>query len=397
MAIGGMRFEGLLTMHDIPMRITFILPYAGIAGGIRVIAIYAQHLKQRGHDVRVISTALPAHGRLARARQQFNSLLQRTRIIPQSPPDPSHFNGVDVAHTKIREARPVTDADVPDGDVVIATWWETAPWVAQLSTRKGVKMYFVQDYGAHEGQPMDQVAATWMLPLRKMAISKWLVRLIEEYSGDVDVDYVPNAVDPAKFHATPRGKQSRPTVGFLFNPSPQKGCDIIAQAVEIARKKVPDLQVVAFGPGQWRDAELPTNTRLLTCAPDDKLKDIYAQCDAWIFGSRSEGFGLPILEAMACRTPVIGTPAGAAPELLAEGGGILVKLDDPHDMAEAIVKVVRLSESSWRQMSDAAHFTASRFTWEDATTVFEDALRRELERNTRSRQPESMIAALGAP
>jgi len=44
---------------------------------------------------------------------------------------------------------------------------------------------------------------------------------------------------------------------------------------------------------------------------------------------------LPILEAMACRTPVIGTPAGPAPELLGAGGGILVRPEDPADMAMA--------------------------------------------------------------
>ncbi len=103
---------------------------------------------------------------------------------------------------------------------------------------------------------------------------------------------------------------------------------------------------------------------------------LYASCDAWLFASRCEGFGLPILEAMACRTPVIGTPVGAAPELLAAGGGRLVAPQDPAAMARMIVDVARMDDAAWREMSRQAHHTASGYTWDDATDAFEAALRR---------------------
>ena len=114
----------------------------------------------------------------------------------------------------------------------------------------------------------------------------------------------------------------------------------------------------------------------------------------WLFSSRSEGFGLPLLEAMACRTPVIATPAGAAPEVCAGGGGILVPIDDPADMARAIERVAGLPEAAWREMSDKAHATASRYTWDDATDRFEAALNRAVER---SRQGELKVAPDLAP
>jgi glycosyltransferase involved in cell wall biosynthesis len=77
---------------------------------------------------------------------------------------------------------------------------------------------------------------------------------------------------------------------------------------------------------------------------------------------------------MACRTPVIGTPAGAAPELLVDNAGILVKPEDPEDMARAIKQVCSLSESEWEAMSDAAYLKATSYTWEDAVDRFEEAL-----------------------
>ena len=66
----------------------------------------------------------------------------------------------------------------------------------------------------------------------------------------------------------------------------------------------------------------------------------------WLFGAREEGFELPILEAMACRTPVLGTPAGAALELLVDGAGILVPREDPDAMARAIVEVCQMENAA---------------------------------------------------
>ncbi|MEG4224995.1 glycosyltransferase [Microcoleus sp. N9_B2] len=89
---------------------------------------------------------------------------------------------------------------------------------------------------------------------------------------------------------------------------------------------------------------------------------------------------MPILEAMACGTPFIGTPAGAAPELQACGGGILVKPEDPEDMAKAIEQICQLSDAEWRAMSETALETVINYTGEDATNLFEAALYTALER-----------------
>ena len=80
------------------------------------------------------------------------------------------------------------------------------------------------------------------------------------------------------------------------------------------------------------------------------------------------------IEAMACRTPVIGTPAGAAPQLLSGAGGILVAPESQHDMAKAIIRICTMSDQEWRTMSDAAYATATGYTWDDATDRFEAAL-----------------------
>ncbi|PSP31593.1 MAG: glycosyl transferase family 1, partial [Cyanobacteria bacterium QS_8_48_54] len=258
-------------------------------------------------------------------RQQVRSLLRGSGWISVAQRQPSHFDNIDVPCQLIDRYRPVADADVPDADVVVATWWETAEWVAKLSPAKGAKAYFMQDYGA-PGQELEKIVPSWSLPLHIITISQWLANMISEYCGEIPITVIPNAVDLERFHAQPRSKQHCPTVGMNYSPLFTKGSDIALDAVEIARKTLPNLNLLVYGSNpQWKLPPLPPNTTYKYQPTDEEVRTIYASCDAWLFASRIEGFGLPILEAMACRTPVIGTPAGAAPELLSDGAGVLVK------------------------------------------------------------------------
>ncbi|HXN40767.1 MAG TPA: hypothetical protein VN918_03195, partial [Myxococcaceae bacterium] len=72
-------------------------------------------------------------------------------------------------------------------------------------------------------------------------------------------------------------------------------------------------------------------------------------------------------------------PAGAAPELVSQGGGRLVAHDDPAGMARAIEEICTLSDPAWRAISERAHVTAKQHTWARSTDLFENALRRAIE------------------
>lgn len=357
------------------MRITFVLNHVNLNGGIRVIAIYALMLKQRGHEVVVVSRPRPVPSLKERVKSVVKG--RGWPVDPNTLPD--HFDGVDVDLRVIESRRPIEDRDVPDADVVIATWWETVPWVMNLSASKGAKAYFVQDFGANAGQPMDQLAATWRLPMHRIVISKYIENLVREHTpGDArEMSYVPNSVDLEQFRSPERGKQPTPVVGTIFSRSSFKGFDLALSAAKLAREKLPDLKLVAFGlHDKDKDAPLPEWVSLRSRIPDSELKHVYAGCDAWLFPPRKEGYGLPILEAMACRTPVIATPAGAAPELVGQGGGMLVDHDNPAQMADAIVRVCSLADEEWRRLSASAYATVTGYSWSDATERFEAALRK---------------------
>jgi glycosyltransferase involved in cell wall biosynthesis len=173
-----------------------------------------------------------------------------------------------------------------------------------------------------------------------------------------------------QFNAPLRHKQGSPTVGFVYAVAPIKGADICAQACELARLQVPELRVVAFG-ADPADAQvpLPRDTAFFYRPAQDQLKEIYASCDAWLFGSRLDSFGLPILEAMACRTPVIAVPIGAATDLLGDGTGVLVAKESPQEMAAAIVAMCRQSAADWQTCSERAHRKAHGYSWDDAANL----------------------------
>ncbi len=362
------------------MKITFVLPQVGWAGGIRVVAIYADRLKKRGHEVVVVSTP-PEKPSI---RQQVKSVLKGRGWIPYQKNLPSFFDSIDVPHKVLERYRPVTDADIPDADVVVATWWETAEWVAALSKAKGAKAYFIQHYEAFDYLPTERVSATWSLPMHKITVAQWLVDLALTRYGDRNVSLVPCSVDTEQFYAPKRSKQLSPTVGMVYSALSWKGSDLALKAFSLAQNKIPNLRLVVFGGENPSPAlPLPPGTEYVVQPPQNELKDFYSRCDAWLFSSRSEGFGLPIIEAMACRTPVIGTPLGAAPELLNDGAGILVKPEDPVDMATAIERIVGLSETEWQAMSDAAYAKATGYTWDNATELFEAALYTAIEHSNR--------------
>jgi len=349
-----------------------------ISGGDRVVATYAECLHKRGHDVLVVSRPrFPMSW-----RERLRALLKGQGWLSDQKKHPSHFDHLDVPCRLTHHFGPVTDDDLPDADVVIATWWETAEWVANLSQSKGAKAYFIQHHEVFDYLPKERAEASYRLPLHKITIAQWLVDVMKTQYKDHHVSLVPNSVDTTQFFAPPRERQKTPTIGLIYSKLPWKGCDISLEAFSIAAQQIPNLRLISFGSNPpVPNLPLPPGTEFSLSPSQEALRDLYSKCDAWLFGSRIEGYGLPILEAMACRTPVIGTPAGAAPELLAEGAGLLVNPEDPVDMARAIVKIYQISEDQWKEMSNKAHAKATGYTLDTAVDLFESALHTTVERS----------------
>ena len=304
---------------------------------------------------------------------------------PGHVPGESHFDRIPVEHRILERVRSVTDADVPDGDVVIATYYPTVFGVSRLSPSKGAKVFFIQNYELASGTANPRLDATWRSPLHKVVISKWLDELAKTKFADPMVSHVPNSVDTKQFYSPLRQKNSIPMVGLLYATSWMKGCRHSFAALEKVAAELPDLRIICFGaekPG--RDLPLPPNAEFHLRPPQERIRELYARCDLWRCGSEREGFHLPPLEAMACRCPVVSTRVGGPVDIIREGvNGHLVGIGDVDLLAKRALQVLSLPGDQWKRMSDAAFETAIRYSWEDATDLFEDALELAIERTRR--------------
>ncbi|VVN99626.1 glycosyltransferase family 4 protein [Pseudomonas fluorescens] len=353
------------------MKVTFVLPVVGLSGGIRVVAIYAKALSEMGHDVTLVSppaSPVPLH-------RKMRSFITGEGW-PISEKSPSHLDGLGLDHRVIERYRPVLDSDVPDADVVIATWWETAEWVSSLGQAKGVKVYFVQGHEVFPDCPVDRVMATYKMPLHKITISKWLADVMSVEYGDSDVSVVGNSVDHQQFFSAPRGKQRCPTIGFLYHEAPFKGLDVALQVVSLLEKKFSKLRVIVFGNAPPSGFfKLPANFEFYLSPDQDRIRDLYAQCDVWLAASRSEGFNLTAMEAMACRAPVVSTRTGWPLEAIScFKNGVLADIDDAVALARGVERLLTLDELGWRAVSERACQTVASSSWENSAKLFETAL-----------------------
>ncbi len=354
------------------MKITFLLPSVCLAGGIKVAAIYAAALVGNGHHVVLVS---PPPEDIPLRRKLKSLLLGKGWPKTQREP-PSHLDGFGLDHRTLNTWRPIVNSDVPDADIVIATWWETAEWAALLSPQKGAKVYFIQAYEVFPHLPRERVLATYRLPMQKIVIANWLKVLMNDTFADPNVALVPNSVDRAQFFAPSRGKQTRPTIGFLYHASTLKGVDLTLQVIQRLAAKIPQLRVIAFG------SETPfsfphwnADIEFQQSPPQDTLRDIYAQCDVWLTASRSEGFNLPAMEAMACRTPVVATRTGWPEEAIAQYvNGVLVDVGDVDGLTAGVEWALTLTDPNWRAVSTAAFDTVASCSWARSAQMFEQVL-----------------------
>ncbi len=156
---------------------------------------------------------------------------------------------------------------------------------------------------------------------------------------------------------------------------PRKNVPTLLEAFAKLRRTDPELGLVLVGPTGWGDvpvsADLARGVRLLGFLPTDQLHAAYAGARAFCYPSLREGFGLPVLEAMAHGVPVVTSAATAMAEFVSDGG-LLVDPLDANAIAAALETVLgeRHDEFAASALKESA-----RYTWDDAAALTVEAYR----------------------
>lgn len=157
------------------------------------------------------------------------------------------------------------------------------------------------------------------------------------------------------------------TVGVL---EPRKNHALLLRALERLHQQGERVGLVVVGRDGWgwRDplaapaaAALRPWVRIYRNVPDCDLPEFYSRADAFAYPSLYEGFGLPLLEAMACGTPVVASRTSSLPEV-AGGAALLADPHDAEDFAAKLLSVLRSGELRGR-LARAGRERAATFSW----------------------------------
>jgi glycosyltransferase involved in cell wall biosynthesis len=113
--------------------------------------------------------------------------------------------------------------------------------------------------------------------------------------------------------------------------------------------------------------------RLLGPVPDALLPGLYAGAEAFVLPSRYEGFGLPVLEAMASGVPVVAAATGALPETC--GGAARLVAPEPDALRDALLDVLA-DDAERRRLRAAGLARAAGFGWERTACAIDRLLQR---------------------
>ena len=165
------------------------------------------------------------------------------------------------------------------------------------------------------------------------------------------------------------GIGERSDVFSVSTLQPRKNYQMLIRAFKMVAARRPHTLVIAGGKGwlyeqivdEIAHQELEGRVLLVGFAADEDLPALYSGASLFAYPSVYEGFGLPLLEAMACGVPVLNSSASCLPEV---AGDATVQLS-PHDQQAWSEAMVSLLEDSPRRASmvAAGFLQARRFTW----------------------------------
>jgi glycosyltransferase involved in cell wall biosynthesis len=222
---------------------------------------------------------------------------------------------------------------------------------------------------------------------KKDAAEFWQIR-----KQDVDVVYLGSFVKPK----SPRTYFNNKKVLIVSEVSPHKNHFRLLKAFEMVHRKHPDAELTIVGNirehlrsrfdsalADVRSRNQGINISLCGYLTDEEIASLYRTAAVFVYPSLYEGFGLPVLEAMAQGCPVIASNVSSLPEVVGDAAVLIDPLNTT-ELAQAMIKVLTDDELK-REMSIAGISQAKLFSWDTTADryfeVFERVLKDEKAKN----------------
>ena len=196
------------------------------------------------------------------------------------------------------------------------------------------------------------------------------------------IHVIPGGVNIDKFQPSLEQKAARQQLGWsesrpiLFTSRRlvhRTGVDKLLAAMAIIRPKIPDVWLAIAGRGhlqecltqQVKDLGLENNVKFLGFLPDEKLPVAYQAANLTVIPSQSfEGFGLAIVESLACGTPVMCTPVGGMPEILQPFYPELITTSHTASAIAEKLEQILLGQISTPSRESCFQYAVTNFNWE---------------------------------
>ena len=169
---------------------------------------------------------------------------------------------------------------------------------------------------------------------------------------------------------------------FMGTLEPRKNPGALLDSYALVRSRHPEIgELVIAGRAAasaqtWidrtRESDLAGHVRLLGYVPDDDRRALYRQARMLVLPSFEEGFGLPVLEAMACGVPVVISNRGALPEI----AGPAASPVDPNDVEGLAAQMAQLLDRDAARLAVSRGLAqAAKYTWDNCARLTRDAYR----------------------
>lgn len=217
-------------------------------------------------------------------------------------------------------------------------------------------------------------AKFWMHSLvsKLKKLDKFVVLTEEDKNAWSELKNICAIPDPLSFVPTKHSELKEKRVIAVGRYVYQKGFDLLLQAWSKIEKLYPDWQLVVYGDGdrteyeKQMEAQGIDNKRCRLNGPTSNIQQEYINSSVFVFSSRFEGFGMVLVEAMACGLPVISfaCPCGPKDIVKDEEDGLLVENGNTDALAAALVRLMG-DERLRQQMAAKARENVQRFSIEN--------------------------------